>query len=254
MPHYSILLIAFQMGSRYSTNEEILFNCNPLLFLLDKKVTDQKFTYEEFVDIVPGMVHLNSSKDFSLELINNQGAIDLGREKEELYNMGDNFTVKHLHPSSISKNARPLLNFYSNGNNNNTYQFLQEFRSSISSEYKILLSTTKICGSKEAFITVSATPNELSILSKKLKGIIEEEYFVFHNWPLFQTLTRREIEVLGYLASGSTSNIISEKLFISKHTVSTHRKNIFRKLNAKNLFEIIRFAKAFDLIDDYYKN
>ena len=55
-------------------------------------------------------------------------------------------------------------------------------------------------------------------------------------------LSEREIEVIELIAEGHTSKEISERLFISEHTVKTHRKNIFRKLNIKEVAELIQFA------------
>jgi len=56
------------------------------------------------------------------------------------------------------------------------------------------------------------------------------------------TLSRREQEILGLISSGLTSQIIGEKLFISKHTVETHRKNILRKLDFSSSTELVKFA------------
>ena len=41
---------------------------------------------------------------------------------------------------------------------------------------------------------------------------------------------------------------ISEKLFISSNTVETHRKNILKKLNAKNTISLVKFALKNNLI------
>ena len=48
-------------------------------------------------------------------------------------------------------------------------------------------------------------------------------------------LSQRETDVLRFVALGMTNNEISEKLFISVHTVMTHRKNINRKLGIKSV-------------------
>ncbi|MEM7297859.1 MAG: response regulator transcription factor [Bacteroidota bacterium] len=55
-------------------------------------------------------------------------------------------------------------------------------------------------------------------------------------------LSEREIEIIQTLADGLSSSQIAEKLFISEHTVKTHRKNILRKLNLHNSSELIQYA------------
>jgi len=47
-------------------------------------------------------------------------------------------------------------------------------------------------------------------------------------------LTFREREVLTLIASGHNSREVSEKLFISSHTVKTHICNIYKKINVSN--------------------
>lgn len=55
-------------------------------------------------------------------------------------------------------------------------------------------------------------------------------------------LSNREIEVITLIAEGFTNVEISEKLFLSRHTVNTHRKNIMNKLGVKNTAGIVMFA------------
>jgi len=55
-------------------------------------------------------------------------------------------------------------------------------------------------------------------------------------------LTRREVEIIRMLSKGKSSDEVAEELFISPHTVDTHRKNIFRKLEINNLAALVRFA------------
>jgi DNA-binding CsgD family transcriptional regulator len=49
-----------------------------------------------------------------------------------------------------------------------------------------------------------------------------------------QTLTRRELEVLGLVATGQTSRSIAAALEIKLPTVKRHLRNIYRKLGAAN--------------------
>lgn len=55
-------------------------------------------------------------------------------------------------------------------------------------------------------------------------------------------LSDRELEVIKLMSEGLTSHDIAEKLFISEHTVKTHRKNILRKLDLNNSSQVVQFA------------
>lgn len=55
-------------------------------------------------------------------------------------------------------------------------------------------------------------------------------------------LTDREIQVLGLIAQGMSSVRIAQKLEISFETVKVHRRNMLRKSEAHNTFELIRMA------------
>ena len=54
---------------------------------------------------------------------------------------------------------------------------------------------------------------------------------------LLQTLTRREREVLAGLVEGKTDPEIAQRLRVSKYTVSTHVRNLLRKLGVSNRVE-----------------
>lgn len=55
-------------------------------------------------------------------------------------------------------------------------------------------------------------------------------------------LTRREKEIIKLIAAEHTNAMIAATLFISEHTVESHRKNIFRKTQAKSIVGLVKFA------------
>jgi DNA-binding NarL/FixJ family response regulator len=55
-------------------------------------------------------------------------------------------------------------------------------------------------------------------------------------------LTQREIEVLILISEGMTNVQIADKLFLSNHTVNTHRKNIMQKLGVNNTASMVMYA------------
>ncbi|MBF0596053.1 response regulator transcription factor [Faecalibacter rhinopitheci] len=61
-------------------------------------------------------------------------------------------------------------------------------------------------------------------------------------------LTRREKEILLEAATGLTTNQIAEKLFISPHTVESHRKNLIVKFQTSNLSSAIKLGIEYGLI------
>jgi DNA-binding NarL/FixJ family response regulator len=59
---------------------------------------------------------------------------------------------------------------------------------------------------------------------------------------LINSLTKRELEILKLIAQQQTTKDICDKLFISPSTVETHRKNLLKKIKAKNSVGLALFA------------
>ncbi len=62
-------------------------------------------------------------------------------------------------------------------------------------------------------------------------------------------LSQREVELIRLIAEELTMKEIAEQLFLSEHTVKTHRKNIMAKLDVKNTAGLIKKAFILGLIE-----
>lgn len=62
-------------------------------------------------------------------------------------------------------------------------------------------------------------------------------------------LSEREQEIITLIAEGYTNSAIAEKLFLSPHTVNTHRKNIMHKLGVRNTAAIVVYAIKTNLVN-----
>jgi DNA-binding NarL/FixJ family response regulator len=62
-------------------------------------------------------------------------------------------------------------------------------------------------------------------------------------------LTETEIEIVRAIAQGKTTKEIANERFSSVHTITTHRKNIFRKLGVNTAHEVIKYALRAGLVD-----
>lgn len=77
----------------------------------------------------------------------------------------------------------------------------------------------------ELFYTFIGKPGELDM--NRLKKITSQE------------MTQRETDVLSKIAEGKTNQTIADELFLSLHTVKSHLKNIFLKLDVASRAEAI---------------
>jgi DNA-binding NarL/FixJ family response regulator len=61
-------------------------------------------------------------------------------------------------------------------------------------------------------------------------------------------ISEREMEIIKLVAEGHSNKEIADKLFLSTHTVTTHRKNIMNKLGINNTAGLVLFAVRENLV------
>lgn len=120
--------------------------------------------------------------------------------------------------------------------------------------YKVLDSgiknfITKECDSEEIVKAVYATAKGEKFFCAKVVDIILEKHLNARNehGEPFQ-LSQRETEVVQLIAEGLTGREIAERLFLSHHTISTHRKNILKKLQVNSTSELVLYAIRFGIV------
>ncbi len=106
----------------------------------------------------------------------------------------------------------------------------------------------KECDEIEIINALNASiKNEKFFCGRVMDAILEK---VTHKCPVNSmcnhcqaiTLGEREEEVIRLIAEGLTTKEIADRLNLSFYTISTHRKNIFRKLQIRNSSELIGYA------------
>ncbi len=92
----------------------------------------------------------------------------------------------------------------------------------------------------KAIHTIDAGENYFSkeVQEKYLKSVFAPEP-EHTNDPV---LSKREKEILKYIAAEFTTPEIADKLCISQYTVNTHRKNLISKLGVKNVAGLVKYA------------
>ncbi len=77
--------------------------------------------------------------------------------------------------------------------------------------------------------------------SKEIKDIYLENKFYKKKQEEIK-LTQREIDVIILIAEEHTTQEIADKLFLSKHTIESYRKNLIAKLGVRNLAGLTKYA------------
>lgn len=81
-----------------------------------------------------------------------------------------------------------------------------------------------------------------------LRGLRQKQTKKSKNFEKSITLTPREIEVLKLICEENTTAEIAEKLYVSKRTIETHRKNLLEKLHVKNTVGLVIKAIQHQLV------
>lgn len=191
----------------------------------------------------------------------------LGYNLSDLEEQGNAFFDDKIHPDDFLmniKNGIELIRFsYTIPiEHRKDYKLVTEYRIQNSKgeyvriiEQQQVLELDKVGNIWAALSTVDISPNQ--DLNEKVKGqIFNFRTREFVDLPLSRmsgkediTLSKREKQILGLVKDGMPSKEIAEKLFISVHTVNTHRQRILEKLNVSNSIEAIQYFNSLGITD-----
>jgi len=92
-------------------------------------------------------------------------------------------------------------------------------------------------------------PKLKTVFVEKKVFVYKTEPFILNEAQLSQTgISKREMEVLEFMARGLSNKEIAEQLFVSENTVKTHTSRIFEKLEVKRRTMAVEKAKRLQLI------
>jgi DNA-binding NarL/FixJ family response regulator len=125
-----------------------------------------------------------------------------------------------------------------------TPQFLRRVVYS-SHQFSVVLKDSPVSEMRQAIAMVGQHNRYLS--QRAMETIIaqQQEEKKMSNYVLTQT----ETEIVRAIAQGKTTKEIAAERYLSVHTVTTHRKNIFRKLGINTAHEATRYALRAGLVD-----
>jgi two-component system invasion response regulator UvrY len=156
------------------------------------------------------------------------------------YNIPDFVSIGDL---KTIKDISPLTNVLVLSADNNKASILAALQTGV------IGYLTKECSREEIIMAVQSTAKGEKFFCHKILNIIMEKHFTPESEASdFSSLTTRETEILKLIASGKSTQQVADELFLSPHTVQTHRKSIIKKLNIKSPTQFVIYAMDMGLI------
>lgn len=187
--------------------------------------------------------YLTEKDDFNYSLI------DIAKSQNELEKK-----VVNLHPDIIvvdhessSFNLKKSIAFIDITSPNSKIIFTGKLKKKVFydeySHLNVLGFITNALGKNELQECLSYILKGEFFFSKEVTELKEQEENKSQNTLINQlNISERELEIIKLIAEGLINKEIADRLFISTHTVNTHRKNIMQKLGINNTSGIVLFA------------
>lgn len=116
-----------------------------------------------------------------------------------------------------------------------------------SHQFSVVFKDSPLQEIKEALKTVEHHNRYLS--QRALESIITQQQ---EEEEVNKILTQTETEIVKAIAQGKTTKEIAAERFASIHTITTHRKNIFRKLGVNTAHDVIKYALRAGIVNDIF--
>lgn len=128
-----------------------------------------------------------------------------------------------------------------------TSEFLEISQENYREKRKINYDIIDIGG--ELSLRINIAYHDLTKTLCALESLHKQKKFIKKNIKKIELLTSREMDVLKLIVNGYCSKEIARKLYVEVCTISTHRKNIIKKIEVQNPMDWFLYGQAFNLIE-----
>src|SRR5690606_26068630 len=211
----------------------------------------------DFGELVPASVMLQDLEGFQpvgCSYMNNWGLERLGTSLAEINALGGTYYERYFDPEESLAIFQGMGNYLAKGDFDQQYNFFQRVKLHGDSDYTWFYTVCKLIqlgkadGVESKLVLLSSPVVGMGNVIARVTKALDQDAYIRQHYRKFSELTPREKEIIALLANGRSSAEIAEQLFIALHTVSTHRRNIIRKIECRTFAELLRFAMAFDLV------
>lgn len=219
----------------------------------EEKITQKIAEIAATADQYPAVVIIHHVPTQTVRYLSEWGLRLLGASLEELTALGPAFSPTYFNAVESDEYMARVFQLMYESNVPDVHTFYQQVRTTEREGWSWYLTSMRrlLCDEQGGPLLVMGMAVPLhpeNHFAAKVQRLIDENQFLRQHSAQFARLTVRERDVLRLLAWGHSAPEIAEKLFISPQTAETHRRNIRQKLGATSVFELMEYARAFDLI------
>ncbi|TGE28139.1 response regulator transcription factor [Hymenobacter metallicola] len=219
----------------------------------EERITAKIAEIATTADEYPAVVIIHHVPTRTVRYLSRWGLDLLGATLEELMALGPDFSPTYFNPvESDEYMARVFQLMYESGVPD-VHTFYQQVRTTEREGWSWYLTSMRRLLTDEQggplLVMGMAIPlHPENHFAAKVQRLIDENQFLRRHRTAFSSLTARERDVLRLLALGHSAPEIASLLHISELTAATHRRNVRQKLGATTAFDLMEYARAFDLI------
>ncbi|WP_430612674.1 response regulator transcription factor [Flavobacterium sp. JP2137] len=227
------------------------------LHAVQRNLAQGMYGIADLGNILPASVMLHDMVELQpqgISYMNNWGCERLGTSVAEINTMGDTYYSKYFIQEETSAIFDGLRGFLDDEDFSKQYNFFQRVKLHRETTYKwfyTVCKLIKITHEKEVLdkmILLSSPVEGIDYMINRVNKVLDEDIYIKNNYKTFALLTKQEKVIIALIAQGKSSKEIADELFISIHTVSTHRKNIIQKTSCTSFASLLKFAMAFELL------
>jgi len=217
-----------------------------------QEITQKLTAFEAIADELPVFI-IHDARDFSVVYMCRRGLELLATSLDDIRRLDMEYHTTFFNRNDVEFYLPKFMEVLRAGDRTKWFSFFQQVATGKDGRFEWYLSTTKPFvydenGEPLLSLTFALQLNPNHLLAEKAEKLMEENRMLNDHYDSFASLTKRERELLRYIASGETTEDISRRIFTSEKTLNTHRRNIKRKLGVKSQYDIVKFAQAFNLV------
>lgn len=235
----------------------------PTISLRDRDYYLKNYSFlKNIIDIMPCALYLLDYQTRTYLYVSEEVKNLIGHTSNDFLTKGHEWLLRQLHPQDLDqfkgevfedfvtyvnslsreqiKSARFSVNYRIKHTDGHYVQFLDQHIVIETDEENNPILILGICTD----ITVHKTDDKVIFTISEFDIENGNKLISSKSFPRSVKFTEREKEIILLLQKGNSSKLIANHLYISQHTVNTHRKNLLQKYNFKNTSELLSYAMA----------